>query len=577
MKKVILIFSCLSLIGILIYSCERKISPGISVGIQGKGYDSAAFDFYYVEAIKQKLMGNNGDALEYLELCIKINKLSDAVYYQMAQIIAASGDFNNAKNYLKKALFIEPKNLWYMMMLSSIYYQSKDLDSAIIYYEKATRDFPKNENLKISLGKLYSEKKDYEKAVKIFEDIDKRLGVNETSTVYTIKNLISANRYLEAEERTKLLLKEFPDEVVYNGLLAEIYHEKGENEKAIEVYNNLVQRNPDNPQIELALCDFLINSKKYDDLLIMLNQVSLNRSIRSEDKISLFARILEIKEVIKTRPEQLLLALKILEDSYVNDDIIPLLRTDFLVKSGKLKDASTRLEEIIKVNKNNYYAWEKLLIVYLQEKEYTKLEQRGEECATMFNRSFLAKLLYANGAMENKNYDVALEELRKATILAGDDKDLNMQILTMKADIYYRMKDFNKAFETFEEGIRLNKDDLTILNNYAYYLAEQDINLKEAESMSKLVIEKERKNTAYLDTYGWILYKRGKMKAAGKVMEEIINSGEPPDAVWYEHYGYVLKKQRNCKKAVENWKIALKLDSSKKTLINEIENCKDLR
>ena len=48
---------------------------------------------------------------------------------------------------------------------------------------------------------------------------------------------------------------------------------------------------------------------------------------------------------------------------------------------------------------------------------------KGEECATRFNRSFLAKILYANGALENKKFDVALEELRKAEILAGDNKE----------------------------------------------------------------------------------------------------------------------------------------------------------
>ena len=66
--------------------------------------------------------------------------------------------------------------------------------------------------------------------------------------------------------------------------------------------------------------------------------------------------------------------------------------------------------------------------------------------------------------------------------------------------------------------------------------------LKTAEK----VIEKEKGNTTFLDTYGWVLYKRGKLKEAAKVMETVINSGEKPDAVWYEHYGYILKKEKKC-------------------------------
>ena len=91
--------------------------------------------------------------------------------------------------------------------------------------------------------------------------------------------------------------------------------------------------------------------------------------------------------------------------------------------------------------------------------------------------------------------------------------------------------------------------------------------------MAKRVTEKEKGNTTFLDTYGWVLYKRGKLNEAARVMESIISSGDKPDAVWYEHYGYILKKQGKCSKAVDNWNTALKLDSTKTELIKEIENC----
>jgi tetratricopeptide (TPR) repeat protein len=576
MNKLRNLFCLATLFVIMVSSCERKLAPSISVGKQEKSYDSANFDRFFVEAIKQKLLGNGGDALQYLELCLKVNPLSGAVFYQMAQIVANNGDLNSSKKYLIKALSIEPKNYWYLIMISSIYYQAKNIDSAIIYYENAVKYFPEKESLKINLGKLYFENRNYEKAYNVFNDLDFRLGVNETTTVFSIKSLIAAGKYKDAETKVKLLLKDFPEEVTYNGLLADIYQGEGEINKAMEVYDKLIERNPNNSQIQLSLCYFLISCKKFDELIKLLNNVSINMEINRDEKISLFARILEIDELVKAKEAQLQLALMVLEASYKSDDVIPLLRPELCMKAGKISDSRSILEEIIRVKPENYYAWEKLLLVYLQEKQYNKLETKGEECATMFNGSFLAKILYANGAMENKNYVVALDEVRKATILAGDDKNLNLQVLTLKADIYYRMKDFDNAFKTFEEALKLNSEDLTIINNYAYYLAEQNSKLKEAELLSKKVIEKERKNTAYLDTYGWILYKRGKYKAAGKIMEEVISSGEAPDAEWYEHYGYILKSQKNCLKAIENWETALKIDSTKSYLKNEIQNCRKI-
>ena len=87
MKKsaYILVFMILGLY--VFNSCGKKLVPALSGLKPGRDYDSAKFDMLFVEAIKQKLMGNAGDALSYFEYCTKINPLSDAAYYQIAQIL----------------------------------------------------------------------------------------------------------------------------------------------------------------------------------------------------------------------------------------------------------------------------------------------------------------------------------------------------------------------------------------------------------------------------------------------------------------------------------------------------------
>jgi Tfp pilus assembly protein PilF len=280
-----------------------------------------------------------------------------------------------------------------------------------------------------------------------------------------------------------------------------------------------------------------------------------------------------LPDLTKELQNKLDISLMVFEANYKGDKIVPLLRPELMIKQNKLQEAAARLEQIVKDDQQSYFAWEKLLFVYLQLKDYTKLCEKGETVASLFNTSFTAKLLYANGALETGKYTVAVEELKKAEILAADNKDFVLQVLTMRADVYYRMKDFDKAFETFESAIKTNNSDLTVMNNYAYYLAEQNTNLKEAEEMAKKVTEADKTNTTFLDTYGWILYKRGKLQEAAKVFESIINSGETPDAVWYEHYGYILKKEKKCSQAIINWNIALKIDSTKTDLLKEIENC----
>jgi tetratricopeptide (TPR) repeat protein len=556
-----------------IAGCGKQAIPSKVSADKDVQYDVAKFDYIYVEAIKQKILGNFGDALQYLEQCVKINPKSDAAFYQMSQVVASGGDIHNAKKYMSKAISLEGSNSWYLVSLSGMYYQEKNIDSAIIYYEKAVKLTPDNENIQLTLGNLYIENKEFEKANGIFDAFDKKYGVNEESTISSIQSLMAEGKFNDAQAKAEELLKQKPDEILYNGLLAEILRAKGDKEKAMEVYGKLIERNPDNPQIQLSLADFLLSEKMYDDLFALLNNITLNSSIRKEDKTSLFARMIDTPELVKDSEKRISIALMVLEATYKDDPVVPLLQADLYLKSGKQQDAAQRLQDMIKKNPENYYAWEKLLLVYLDMKDYTMLEKAGEECANKFNMSLLAKILFANGAMENGHYDVALAELKKAGILAGEDKEQKVQVLTMKADVYYRMKDFVNAFATFEEALKYGSNDVTLLNNYAYYLAEQNTKLKEAEELSRKVVEQEKGNTTFLDTYGWVLYKRGKINEAAKIFEGILKSGEKDDAEWFEHYGYILKKQKKCPKAVEYWKKALELDSTKTNLTKEIQSC----
>jgi len=552
-------------------SCSKKLIPGLKAG---REYDVSAFNYLYVDAVRMKLMGNMGDALKYFEQCLILNPESDATYYQMAQIVLTSGDLVNGKKYIKKGCEIQPGNLWYNMLLASIYHQQNNLDSAIICYERAVKAYPEKENLQVSLAKLYSQNRNYDKARNLLNKLDEKYGVSESTTLSLVENLIDDEKFKEANDKIQQLLVQDPDNIVFNGYLAEIYRHEGKPEKAKEVYNQLIARNPDDPAIQLSLCEFLLSEKNYDELFDLLNIVLMNDKITKEEKISFIAELIENEDISKDHGRKMELAIMILEAAYKDDDLTMLLRPEFLQKEKKSTESALRLEEIIKLNPGNYYAWEKLLLVYYELKDYSKLQQRGEECATKFNRSVIAKMLYATGAMENENYAVALEELRKADILAGDNKELKLQVLTMRADIYYRMKNYNEAFKAYDEALKMDNSDLTVMNNYAYYLAEQNMQLKEAEQMAKTVIEKEKANKTYLDTYAWVLYKRGKIREASKIMEKIINTEEKGDAEYYEHYGYMLKKMGKCSDAVKNWEAAILLDGTKTNLKKEIENCK---
>ena len=74
--------------------------------------------------------------------------------------------------------------------------------------------------------------------------------------------------------------------------------------------------------------------------------------------------------------------------------------------------------------------------------------------------------------------------------------------------------------------------------------------------MSFRTVELEKNNPTYLDTYAWVLYKRGDYSQAKFYMGLAIEGSEEPSGVLFEHYGDILYRVGEKEKALEMWKKA---------------------
>ena len=107
-----------------------------------------------------------------------------------------------------------------------------------------------------------------------------------------------------------------------------------------------------------------------------------------------------------------------------------------------------------------------------------------------------------------------------------------------------------------------NPDEAGVNNDLGYLYAEQGKNLEKAEAMIRKAVEQEPDNFAYLDSLGWVLFKRGKAKEAVDPLEKAIKAQIETiatDATVYEHLGDVYFQLHQTDKAKEAWKSAEKV------------------
>ena len=171
--------------------------------------------------------------------------------------------------------------------------------------------------------------------------------------------------------------------------------------------------------------------------------------------------------------------------------------------------------------------------------------------------------------------DDALELLAKGLKNVSTDTD-KARIYSMMGDYYHSLGQKEQMFASYDSTLLYDPGNISVLNNYAYYMALEDRDLDKALQMSAKTLEAEPLSATFLDTYAWILFRMKKYKEALSYMEKALRYLDADNAEIYEHYGDVLYMCGEKEKALENWHRAVQLNSTSETLDRKIREEKYL-
>jgi tetratricopeptide (TPR) repeat protein len=155
-----------------------------------------------------------------------------------------------------------------------------------------------------------------------------------------------------------------------------------------------------------------------------------------------------------------------------------------------------------------------------------------------------------------KNYGKAIDDLLQGKDYVIDNKPLLAQFYSSLGDAYYKSNNYESSDEYYEKTLKIDPDNVYVLNNWAYYLSLRNENLEKAEKMSRRANEIEPQSSSYQDTYGWIMYRMGKMDEAKLWLEKALENNGTKSPVILEHYGDILFNTGEKDRALEYWKKA---------------------
>ena len=153
---------------------------------------------------------------------------------------------------------------------------------------------------------------------------------------------------------------------------------------------------------------------------------------------------------------------------------------------------------------------------------------------------------------EHKRLPEALRVLESAREAAAGDPDL----LYYLSGVYGRIDQKQTQEQMLGRVVELDPAHPGASNDLGYSWADEGKNLARAEGLIRVAVEAEPDNQSYLDSLGWVLYKRGKFAEALTYFERAIGPAARPDPVVLDHMGDVLYRLSRTSDAVKRWKRA---------------------
>lgn len=268
-------------------------------------------------------------------------------------------------------------------------------------------------------------------------------------------------------------------------LLAQMYERRGRTDDAVNVLQTLIERKPQEIRYYDALAGLQLRADKTEDAI-----ATLERSTEANPDLPLgymkLAQVAEMAERFNKAEEAYRAAAKLSDD-----DPSPLLS---------------------------------LGLMLLNQRDYQKLGQTMNEGATAFPDTPQFPYIYAVGLRQNKQYDKALEKLLKVEEIAervGGDaaKIINADYYVELSIVHDYLGEPEKVESVLDEALQKYPRDAGLLNALAYHYAVVNTNLDKALMLSQESLEAVPGNGAFLDTLGWIYFRKGDHEKALKYLQ----------------------------------------------------------
>lgn len=523
---------------------ESELSPYLShlwlANLADSTQASALSDIGFV--LSQ--LGQPEQAQAYLMRAYRASHGDHLIGEPLARMALANQDFATAEEVITELLARVPDDHFLLILLQQAYRSEEKWDKAIEVGKKIvelSRDDPRQVS---GLAGLYMQAGQQDKAMELLEEYGKtHSGEPTTQTV-----------------------------------LFYLYLSAGDYDRAGKALEQLRKQNKGSDVVRVAEVTYLARRERYREGAKYILSQSRSEGIDPEQVESLIQTLYKEspsatearREVVKVRAEiaklfpqtpQLRLGLSqdylLLGDTVAAEGILDRLVDDRVELVSPYVYFTDRYAAAEDTTNLRHYA----------EAGHEALPEEG-----VF-RLYLA--LLAVNAGDTTGYRRQLDDA--LTVVSTEDR-FYPQLALLRADDLSGGGDFEAARPYYEAAV--SQPLPPAYNNYAYFLTEKSgtpADLDKAEKLARQAIKLEPDNGTYLDTYAWVLYRKGSSMLALIYIKKAIEATETPDPTLYEHLAEILTAEDQYDEAIEAWRHCLESGGDAKLVAQKVEAITEMK
>ena len=523
---------------------ESELSPYLShlwlANLADSTQASALSDIGFV--LSQ--LGQPEQAQAYLMRAYRASHGDHLIGEPLARMALANQDFATAEEVITELLARVPDDHFLLILLQQAYRSEEKWDKAIEVGKKIvelSRDDPRQVS---GLAGLYMQAGQQDKAVELLEEYGKtHSGEPTTQTV-----------------------------------LFYLYLSTGDYDRAGKALEQLRKQDKGSDVVRVAEVTYLARRERYREGAKYILSQSRSEGIDPEQVESLIQTLYKEspsatearREVVKVRAEiaklfpqtpQLRLGLSqdylLLGDTVAAEGILDRLVDDRVELVSPYVYFTDRYAAAEDTTNLRHYA----------EAGHEALPEEG-----VF-RLYLA--LLAVNAGDTTSYRRQLDDA--LTVVSTEDR-FYPQLALLRADDLSGGGNFDAARPYYEAAV--SQPLPPAYNNYAYFLTEKSgtpADLDKAEKLARQAIKLEPDNGTYLDTYAWVLYRKGSSMLALIYIKKAIEATETPDPTLYEHLAEILTAEDRYDEAIKAWRHCLESGGDAKLVEEKVEAITEMK